>query len=121
MEVLQVMIEFQQNEVDSQYSQTFSYHASYTLFLEQPIEEKSELEKSIKAMQEAERKFQKMLASPIPQYFQDLYSVSLFQNDQTSVLDTCINSFMSPSDNLKTCWTDNLYIFFKTKISILPF
>ena len=34
----------------------------YILFLDQPIEEKIELEKSIKAMQEAEQKFQ---ASPI--------------------------------------------------------
>ena len=47
-----------------QYS--FRDFTSYTPFLDQPIEEKFELEKSIEVMQEAERKFQ---ASLIPQYF----------------------------------------------------
>ena len=54
----------------SQYS--FPDFASYIPLLDQPIEEKCELEKCIEAMQEAEQKFQ---ASPIPQYFQDSYSV----------------------------------------------
>ena len=46
----------------------FPDFASYTPFLDQPIKEKFELEKSIEAIREAERKFQ---ASSIPQYFQD--------------------------------------------------
>ena len=66
-----------------QFSQSsFPDFASYAPFLDQPIEEKSELEKSIEAsMQEAERQFQKTLASPIPQYLQDPYSVSPIQNE----------------------------------------
>jgi len=70
----------------SQYS--FPDFASYTPFLDQPIEEKSELEKSIEAnLQEAERQFQNMLASPISQYFQESNSVATLQNDQTFILE----------------------------------
>jgi len=54
MEAAQAIIESQQNKLDSQYSQTFPYHASYISFLQKPIEEKSELEKNIEAMREAE-------------------------------------------------------------------
>ena len=68
-----------------QFSQ-YSFHdfASYSPFLDQPIEEKSELEKSIEAMQEAEWKFQ---ASPITQYFQHSYSVLPVQNRKPSILE----------------------------------
>jgi len=66
----------------SQYS--FPDFASYTHFLDQPIEEKSELDKSIEAMQEAERKFQ---ASLITQHFQDSYSVPPVQNRKLSILE----------------------------------
>ena len=70
----------------SQYS--FPDFTSYTPFPGPPIEEKSELEKSIEAnLQEAERQCQKMLASPIPQYFQESYSVPPLQNDQTSIFE----------------------------------
>ena len=44
--------------------------ASYTPFPGPPIEEKSELEKCIEAnLQDVERQYQKMLASPSSQYF----------------------------------------------------
>ena len=66
----------------SQYS--FPGFASYTSFLNQPIEEKSELEKSLEVMHEAKQKFQ---ASPIPQYFQDSYSVPPVQNRKPSILE----------------------------------
>ena len=67
----------------------FPNFASYTSFLEPPIEEKSELEKSIEAnVQEAERQFQKMMASRISQYFQESYSVSPPYNEQPSTLET---------------------------------
>ena len=49
------MLGSQQIKLDSKSSQSFSHHASYNSFLQQPIEEKSELEKSIEAMQETER------------------------------------------------------------------
>jgi len=39
-------------------------------------------------MQEAEQKFQKMLAFLISQYFQESYSVPPLHNDQSSILDT---------------------------------
>ena len=55
MEAVQAMLESQQSKLNLQSSQTFPYHTSYIPFLQQPIEEKSELEKYIKAMQEAER------------------------------------------------------------------
>jgi len=66
----------------------FPNFASYTSFLEPPIEEKSELEKSIEAnVQEAERQFQKMMASRISQYFQESNPVPPLQNDQISLLE----------------------------------
>jgi len=71
---------------DSQSSQFSQNKASYNLFPDQPIEDKSEIEKNIEAMKEAERKFQNMLASPYPQNFQDSYSVPPLQNEQPSVL-----------------------------------
>ena len=43
MEVVQVMLESQQNKLNS-------HHASYIPFLQQPIEEKSKLEKSMKVV-----------------------------------------------------------------------
>jgi len=118
MEAVQAMLESQQNKLDSQSSQFFSQHASYTPFRQQPIEEKSELEKSIEAMQEAEREFQEMLASPISQYFHESYSLPPLQNDQSSVLDTSMSSCVSPIDILKTWWT---YHFSRTKLHILLF
>ena len=51
MEAVQAMLESQQNKLNSQSSQTFSYHVSYIPFLQQLIEEKSKLEKSMKAVQ----------------------------------------------------------------------
>jgi len=57
MEAVQSMVESQQNKLNLQYSQTFSHHASYTSFLQQPIEEKSELEKSIKILHKTEQQF----------------------------------------------------------------
>ena len=64
---------------------------SYTSFLEPPIKEKSELEKSIEAMREVERQFQNMSASPNSQNFQDSYSIPPLQNDhQSLVLDMSI-------------------------------
>ena len=72
-------------------------------------------------MQEAERKFQEMLASPIPQYLQDSYFVPLLQNDQSSALDMSIEllcKFERQSQNLLD--SQSLH-FFKTKIPILPF
>jgi len=39
MEVVQVMLESQQNKLNSQDSQIFPYHASCIPFLQQPIEE----------------------------------------------------------------------------------
>ena len=53
----------------------FTIFISHTPFLEPPIEEKSKLEKSIKAnLQEAERQLQKMMASLILQYSRVLLS-----------------------------------------------
>ena len=49
------MLRSQQNKLDSQSSQSFSHHDSYNSFLQQSIEEKSELENSIEAMQDTER------------------------------------------------------------------
>ena len=69
----------------------------YTSFLEQPIEEKFELEKSIEDMQEAERKFQ---ASPISQYFQDSYSVLPIQNRKPSILEMSMRESEQQSQNL---------------------
>ena len=54
MKVVQTMLESQQNKLTSQ---TFPHLASYIPFLQQPIEEKSVLGKSIEAMHEAEREF----------------------------------------------------------------
>jgi len=65
-----------------------SNFASYTPFLEPPIEEKSELEKSIEAVQAMIESQQKKLNSPILQYFQDSYSVPSIQNEQPSALET---------------------------------
>ena len=58
------MLEFQQQCQNALDSKSFQHQTSYTPFLQQPIEENFELEKSIEAMQEAERKFQEMLAPP---------------------------------------------------------
>ena len=71
--------------------------ASYIPFLDQPIEEKSKREKSIEAMQEAERKFQ---ASPIPQYFHDSYSVPPVQNKKSSILKMNMRESEQQSQNL---------------------
>jgi len=66
----------------------FQFYFLYS-FLEPPIEEKSKLEKSIEAnLQEAERQFQKMMASSISQYFQESYSVPPPHNEQQSALKT---------------------------------
>ena len=78
-----------QNMLDSQSSQFFQNQDSYTPFLEQLFDEKSELEKSIEAnLQEAERQYQKMMTSRIPQYFQESYSVPPPHNEQPSTLET---------------------------------
>ena len=67
----------------------FPNFASYTPFPGPPIEEKFELENSIEAnLQEAERQLQKMTASPIPQYFQESFSVPPPHNDQPSAVET---------------------------------
>ena len=77
---------------------------------------KVELEKSIETnLQEAERQFLNMLASPIPQYFSRVLSVPSLQNDQTSILKLTEELFVSPSVNLKTCWTHNLHKFSKSR------
>ena len=52
-----------QNMINSQSSQLSQNQASYTPFLEHPIEEKSESEKSIEALRESERQFQNILDS----------------------------------------------------------
>ena len=59
MKDVQTMLESQQNKLDSQYSQIFTYHASFIPFLQQSTEEKSELEKSIEAMQRPNENFRK--------------------------------------------------------------
>ena len=61
------------------------------------------------------------MASPIPQYFQDSYSVPLFQNDQSLVLDTSIELLREPSNNLKTCWAHNLHNYFQNQDSYTLF
>ena len=66
----------------------FPDFASHTPFSESPIEEKSELLRSLEAnLQRAEQKLQ-TLASPIPQYFQESYSVPPFHNEQPFTLET---------------------------------
>ena len=54
-----------QNMLESHSSQIFQNQDSYTLFLEQPLEEKSYLEKSIKILQESALQFQKSSAQSI--------------------------------------------------------
>ena len=51
-----------QNLLDSQSSQFFQNQDSYTPFLEQPFEEKTEVEKSIEILQESAQQFQKSSA-----------------------------------------------------------
>jgi len=73
-----------------QYS--FPDSASYTPFSEPPIEEKSELLRSVEAnLQRAEQKLQETFASPIPPYFQESYSVPPFPNEQPFVMETSKN------------------------------
>ena len=82
----------------SQFSQySFPDFAAYTLFLDQLIEEKSDLEKSIEAMQEAGRKFQ---ASLISQYFQDSYSVPPVQNRKPSIFEMSMRESNQQAQNL---------------------
>jgi len=85
-----------------QYPQhSFPDFASHTPFSEPPIEEKSELLRSLEAnLQRADQKLQ-TLASPIPQYFQESYSVSPFHNEQPFALETskellCESKLQSP-------------------------
>ena len=50
----------------SYYQLSLQYLASYIPFLEQPLEEKTELEKSMEALQESEWQFQIMMGSLLP-------------------------------------------------------
>ena len=54
-----------QNILDSHSSQIFQNQDSYAPFLEQPFEEKSELEKSIKILHETSQQFKKSFAQSI--------------------------------------------------------
>jgi len=50
-------------------SQSFSHQTLYTPFLEHPVEEKSELEKSLEVFCETAQQFQNMLdSSPQPNF-----------------------------------------------------
>ena len=85
------------------------------------MEEKSELEKSIEVMQEAERQFQKILDSPISQYFHDSYSVPLLQNDQPSVLDMSIELLCMSEQQSQNILDSKSINFSKIKIPTLLF
>jgi len=64
---------------------------------------------------------QKKLNSPILQYFQDSYSFSPIQNDQSSVLKMSMKCFSKselPSQNMLNSQSSHLS---KIKILILPF
>jgi len=63
-----------ESNCQSLYPQSFPNFTSYTSFLEQLIEEKSELEKSLEALQESDRQFQNILDSHFTQNFQDSHS-----------------------------------------------
>ena len=68
---------------------SFPESTSYTPFSEPLFEEKSELQRSIEAnLQQATQHFQKTLASPIPPYFQESYSVPPLPNEQPFVMET---------------------------------
>ena len=96
----------------SQFSQSpFLNFASYTPFLDQPIEEKSELENSIEALLESQQnKFDS-------QFFQNQnsYSVTPVQNRKPSILEMSMRESKQQSQNL----TDSRFTtYFKTKLHL---
>ena len=83
-----------------QYS--FPESTSYTPFSEPPFEDKSDLLRSLEAnLQRAEQTLPEPFPSPVPQYFQESYSVAPFHNEQPFVMETskdllCESTLPSP-------------------------
>jgi len=74
-------------------SQSFPNQTPYTPFVEHPIEEESKLEERLEVFCEKLQWFQNILDSSSQPIFQESYSsfpVSLFQNEQPSILDLSI-------------------------------
>ena len=73
-----------QNLLDLQSSQFFQNQDSYTPFLEQPFEEKSELEKSIEILHETSQQFQKSFTQSIDRLETQLSQlVNIHRNEET--------------------------------------
>ena len=73
-----------QNLLDSQSSQFFQNQDSYTLFLEQLFEEKSELEKSVKILHKTSQQFQKSSTKSIDRLEAQLSQlVNIHRNGKT--------------------------------------
>ena len=78
------MLESQQQIQNLLNSQSFPIQTPYTLFLEHPIKEESELEKYLEVFCEIVQRFQTMLDSLSQPNFQESYSsfsVSPIQNE----------------------------------------
>ena len=70
--------------MDSQSSQFFQNRNSYTPFLEQPFEEKSELEKSIEILHETSQQFQNFFTQSIDRLETQLSQlVNVHRNEKT--------------------------------------
>jgi len=90
-----------QNLLDSQSSQFFQNQDSYTPFLEQLFDEKSELEKSIKILHETSQQFQKSFTRSIDRLETQLSQlVNIHRNEETHSYQPLTNPDISNSINL---------------------